>query len=477
MADVDSAPMAYIEPRANHGGGRDVEVAPHTDVPKQDAVVGVRETSQWSALAAKSGEFSKIEREAETGSSNELPHEVSPGCVTAVPIEIGADVAARCSIKEHHGRNLHGIHQQATGGNNVVLNNLARRSSAFGRRAAMPPLPLATALRRRNRMPLPFPLEERGCVTFALGRHALWNGVRHLGLGGGDEILTPAYHHGSEVEALTRAGLRCVFYDSTDTLAPDPDRLDALRTPATRALLLVHYLGFPQDAARWRMWCDERQLVLVEDAAQAWLATIGGRPVGSWGDLSIFCLYKTYGLPDGAAGFAPGWRPPQRRERSLGIRPLLRKRIECLLPGSAEPYDRGKDFALGNPSAGPTAATTALLRRVVDPRTAARRRANYTTLLCRLEHLVPLAFRALPDGASPFAFPIETDEKARLLSALAGRGIHALDFWSQPHPSVRPAEFPDATGRRDRIVGLPTHQELRPADLEAIAEATEDGTR
>ena len=44
-----------------------------------------------------------------------------------------------------------------------------------------------------------------GC--FSRARHGLWHGVRALGLAPGDEVLTPAYHHGSEVEALFRAGL------------------------------------------------------------------------------------------------------------------------------------------------------------------------------------------------------------------------------------------------------------------------------
>ncbi len=129
----------------------------------------------------------------------------------------------------------------------------------------------------------------------------MWNGVERLGLVAGDEVLMPAYHHGSEVEAVSRRGVQCRFYEGDERLEPTEPELNALLGARTRALYLIHYQGFPQDAARWRRWCDERGLMLIEDVAQAWLATRDGTPVGSHGDLAFFCLYKSVGLPEGAA--------------------------------------------------------------------------------------------------------------------------------------------------------------------------------
>jgi dTDP-4-amino-4,6-dideoxygalactose transaminase len=131
-----------------------------------------------------------------------------------------------------------------------------------------PPLPPQAHLRRAGAA-LPFPLGEPGVVLLSRARHGLYLGVRALGLGPGDEVLVPAYHHGSEVEALVRAGLAVRFYEARESLAPDPGELDGMLGPRTRALHLIHYLGFPQDARCWRHWCDERGLLLIEDAAQA----------------------------------------------------------------------------------------------------------------------------------------------------------------------------------------------------------------
>jgi dTDP-4-amino-4,6-dideoxygalactose transaminase len=103
---------------------------------------------------------------------------------------------------------------------------------------------------------LPFPLAAAGCSLYARARHGLWAAARALGLGGGAVVLAPAYHHGSEIEALLRAGARCRFYEATPDLAPDEAELEEQLGPEVRALLLVHTLGFVQDAPRWRAWCD-----------------------------------------------------------------------------------------------------------------------------------------------------------------------------------------------------------------------------
>jgi dTDP-4-amino-4,6-dideoxygalactose transaminase len=344
--------------------------------------------------------------------------------------------------------------------------------------------PLSLDVYRRPVNPLPFPLREPSCRLYRFGRQALWHGVRALGLGPGDAILVPAYHHGSEVEALTRAGLECTFYEGSDELAPDGDELETLLTERTRALLLIHYAGFPQDAARWRRWCDERGLMLIEDAAQAWLASRDDHPVGLLGELSIFCLYKTFGLPDGAAAVGATGAPGAGRRRRIGARGLARVHAAWLMArfaplaqfsaGSEHAYVPEEDFALGDPEAPPSEATIRLLPRVADPGAAQARRENYSTLLAELGQFVPWPFTGVPSGASPFLFPIRTTDKPGLLGWLRHRGVVGIDFWSVAHPSLPAGRFQRAVSLRSSIVGLPVHQELRAGDLDRIATAVLD---
>lgn len=296
----------------------------------------------------------------------------------------------------------------------------------------------------------------------------------------GDEVLVPAYHHGSEVEALLAAGVNPRFYAGDEALAPDEAELERLLAPGVRALYLTHYLGFPQDAARWRTWCDERGLLLIEDAAQAWLSMAGDRPAGAFGDLAIFCLYKTVGVPDGGAMVVRAAPPGPEGARSSGAKGVARRHALWLLQRSgllagaaarrpAGEYVAEEDFALGDPGQAPSAATMRLVTRLADEAVAARRRANYSLLLSELESDVPAPFDRIAPGASPFALPIETSDKARLLDRLAAAGVAAIDLWSVPHPALPGDLSPDARRRRERTVALPVHQGLRPADLDRIA--------
>jgi dTDP-4-amino-4,6-dideoxygalactose transaminase len=320
---------------------------------------------------------------------------------------------------------------------------------------------------------------------FSRGRHGLVAGLQALGIGHGDEVLAPAYHHGSEIEALQRSGARCVFYDAAADLAPEAAQLEALVGPRTRALHLTHHLGFPQDAVRWRRWCDERGLALIEDAAQAWLARVGPQPAGALGDIAIFSLYKTFGLPDGGALHCPAGAaaPHGTREAAilrLGLEHAAwlagRSRIVGGLVAHLRPprrYDPVADFALGAPRP-PSRATLLALRRAIDITAAERRRSHYEFLLGSLAEMVPQPFTVLDPGACPLVLPVRAVAKAAFLRRVRAAGIRALDLWSVPHPALDGQRFPRAAALRRTLVGLPVHQELRPRDLERIAAVARD---
>ena len=290
-----------------------------------------------------------------------------------------------------------------------------------------PPLPPTIYFRRKSD-DRPFPLDDERCRLYARARHALWQGAQAIGLRPGDEVLVPAYHHGSEIESLIRAGLVCRFYEATATLAPDRAELEELLSPSTRALYLIHYLGFPQDASRWRRWCDEHGLLLLEDAAQAWLATCDGKPAGSFGDLSIICLYKTFGFPDGGAlvcANPPSAAAPTDKKVPLlglrhaawvvgrsGILAAAARRMRSESKSSVdEEFDQ--EFELGDPSSPPSNALGFLIPRALGHSAAATRRAHYELLLADLSEFVLPAFREVREGAAPFAFPVGQSEQSR----------------------------------------------------------------
>ena len=351
------------------------------------------------------------------------------------------------------------------------------------RLSVRPSLPPSLYLRRPAET-LPWPLEDSGVRLYARARHGLWHGLKALRLDPGDELLVPAYHHGSEVEAIVQAGLRCRFYETPSDLAPDANEIQSLLDahPKIRGLFLIHYLGFPQESARWRQWCDERDLLLIDDSAQAFLASSPDGPVGRHGDLAVFCIYKTYGVIDGAAMICSAPPDQEVARRRTRFAQTIRRNGAWLAQRSAslsslrarltrtQSYSIATDFGLGEANSAPSTATKLLLSRTLADDAAARRRDNYRFLLQRLEDVVPESWKSLPKGACPFTFPVESSNKESMFNSLQDEGVIALNLWSVPHPTLDAEKFAHAKQLRDRVLGLPVHQELRRRDLERIVD-------
>jgi perosamine synthetase len=367
----------------------------------------------------------------------------------------------------------------------------ARAQKGAGRLAVWPPLPPGVYSRRAARE-LPFPLDQPGCVLFSRGRHAIWHGIRALDLPADAVVLVPAYHCGSEIEALIRAGVECRFYEGSPSLEPDEDELAELLDERVAALYLIHYLGFPQDVVRWRRWCDAHNMLLIEDAAQAWFGTSGGRPIGSLADVSIFTFYKTLGLPDGSALLCRGGLDGLAQRGASGLGMVGVRHAEWLLARSAllsglEDRLRPKlarvrgatDPATSvdapvNFDVPPARTTRFLLPRLLEARIVERRRRNYERLLLELGDVVPRPFAGLPAGACPWAFMVETEDKPGLINRLLPHRIRAIDFWHTPHASLPAHRFPQASALRARLVGIPVHHELRERDLARLGPAVRD---
>ena len=324
---------------------------------------------------------------------------------------------------------------------------------------------------------LPFPLGEANCRLFSRARVALRYALAAHHLGDGAEILAPAYHCGIEIEAIHRAGISLRFYDATPDLAPDESELEALRTPSTRGLLLIHYFGFPQDSVRWRRWCDQRGIMLIEDCAQSWLTTRDGVPSGALADIAIFSLYKSLPIPDGAALITAEGRHMPELRRSVGLVATAKRHIVWLMARHRTADDlmdrfthRDSAIDAGNDT------SVSLATRFLLPRTRIRevihaRQRNYLALLSSSREHVPTPFRWLPDGAVPLVFPLESAQGAVLAGHLQAEGVEARTYWDRPHPLLDTPRFGGAARWRQRLVAVPVHQELKPDEVQRLASA------
>jgi dTDP-4-amino-4,6-dideoxygalactose transaminase len=135
-------------------------------------------------------------------------------------------------------------------------------------------------------------------VAVANGTDALVLSLEALGIGAGDEVITTAYTFYATAEAIARVGATPVFADiDPGTFNLDPQAVDAAVTERTRAIVPVHLYGGPADMPALRDVADRHGLAVIEDAAQAFGATLNGRGAGSFGDMATFSFFPTKNFP------------------------------------------------------------------------------------------------------------------------------------------------------------------------------------
>ncbi len=135
------------------------------------------------------------------------------------------------------------------------------------------------------------------------GTHALIIALRMLGVGPGDEVLTTPYTFIATIDAILMNNAMPVFVDvDPQTFQMDPDKIEEKITPQTRAILPVHILGLPSDMERIMAIARKHNLIVVEDACQAWLAEINHKKMGTFGHAGCFSFQNSKNLPIGEGG-------------------------------------------------------------------------------------------------------------------------------------------------------------------------------
>ena len=119
----------------------------------------------------------------------------------------------------------------------------------------------------------------------------------------GDEVIVPSYTFVSSALAFVRAGAKIVFADSMQSNPNiDAEKIEALITPRTKAIVPVHYAGVACDMDRIMEIATRHNILVVEDAAQAIDSRYKGRPLGTIGHLSAFSFHETKNIIAGEGG-------------------------------------------------------------------------------------------------------------------------------------------------------------------------------
>lgn len=142
----------------------------------------------------------------------------------------------------------------------------------------------------------------RYAVATSSGTTALHIALLAHGIGPGDEVITSAFTFVATASSILFTGAKPVFVDvDAETFNLSPELVERAITPRTRALMPVHLYGNPCDMDALLDIARRRDLIVIEDAAQAIGARYKGRPTGSFGT-GCFSLYATKNVTSGEGG-------------------------------------------------------------------------------------------------------------------------------------------------------------------------------
>jgi perosamine synthetase len=305
----------------------------------------------------------------------------------------------------------------------------------------------------------------RSCVAVNSGTSALHVAFLAIGVGPGDEVIVPSFTFAATANAVALTGARPVFVDIDPvTFCMDPQAVEASVTARTVAIAPVHLYGQPAAMTELRRIADMHGLLIVEDAAQAHLATYHGTPAGALGDVAAFSFYPTKNMTTTEGGMITAKDPEvERRCR------LLRSQ------GMAVRYHNevvGLNVRMTDVAA---AIGRVQLRRLSD--WTRRRRANAARFDVELSGVV--VPQMAPGAVSCYhQYTVRTARRDELVEALRRRDIGVDIYYPVPvHrlPSFdEQLDLPETERACTEVCSIPVHPFLSEEDVSTIVAAVNE---
>lgn len=303
-------------------------------------------------------------------------------------------------------------------------------------------------------------------VGVGTGTDAITLVLRALDIGPGDEVITSPLSAAYSALAVMMAGARPVFADIDPArLTLDPAAVEAAITPRTRALLPVHLYGQAADMTPLLAMASRHGLAVVEDAAQAHLATSQGRPVGTMGVAGTFSFYPTKNL--GALGDGGA---------VVTSDAAVAARIRRLRNG-------GQTTRYHHEEAGANSRLDEMQAAILRARLpylagwTARRRAIAATYRAGIESAMVTLPPELDAGHVYHLFPVLSTDRPALQAHLSASGVETLIHYPVPIPrqpalaAARPRPCPVTDRICGQVLSLPLYPMLADADVRAIIAA------
>ena len=352
------------------------------------------------------------------------------------------------------------------------------------------PALLLRAMRARG------PAQSTNVRLFAYARHALARIVEEGSVTGG-VLYAPSYICTEATLPLRAIGQEVRYYPVRSDLEPDWDWLEGDLDSRARALILVHYFGFPNAIDDAQDFVRRHGLLLIEDCAHSFLTRHVGQVIGTIGDAGIYSYRKMLPLPNGAGLITKGGEedpPGAPRMGNYPYREILKQLVKHGLHTRGVPgrmwgwVARGPSSSNGaysGPDAGRSLPMAGICRRIMNAlepsfeSIVSIRRGHYQHLVNGFSQFpeVTLPYPDLIEGVCPYQFPILLHDRERVLRELRASGIPCYtwpvlpdEVAAEPAPTPAPA-FEVARRYANQVLTLPVHQDLKAAHVEEIIDS------
>ena len=327
-------------------------------------------------------------------------------------------------------------------------------------------------------------------IFLSTGRCAIKLAIRTMRLTIKDEILLPSYLDAEGVlHPVKEENISYRFYKVKRDLSADIADIRKKISDNTKALLIIHYFGFPQPIERILEICEAENIFLIEDCAHAFLSKYNGKLLGSFGDFSIFTYRKTLPIPDGASLIInnPHFTPPKISKKFDLIRSLysILETISLIVGNYSDSrlinylnrllaYFSRELINIYSKPTSPSYISQVLISRFNLDKIISIRRDNFRYLLenVNLEGAYPL-YTELPEGVCPLWFPMITKNRDILRKKLIKRGIPSPIFWRLPK-EIDEVEFRDSWEVSAQILSIPLGT-IHKVDMSYIVKILKEG--
>jgi UDP-4-amino-4-deoxy-L-arabinose-oxoglutarate aminotransferase len=328
---------------------------------------------------------------------------------------------------------------------------------------------------------------SRQAVALASATAGMHLVLEALGIGSGDEVITPSMTWVSTVNLIQLAGATPIFADvDRDTLMVTPETVLPCVTARTKLLIPVHFAGAPADLVALRKLAQERGFGLIEDAAHAAGTRYRGEMIGGQGT-AIFSFHPIKNITTGEGGMVctedAGLAERLRRLKFHGLGVDAYDRHSQGRSPQAEVLEPGYKYNLTD-----IASVLGLgqLQRITEINRRRRELALfYQQELKQIEELTPLSEPAYPIEHAWHLFIVRLDiNRARMsrdqfMEALKqeniGTGLHFravhLQKYYRERPEFRNVSLPNTEWNSERICSLPLFPDMTEHDLRDVVSA------